>query len=106
MEKPNILKTADEIINGERRASYGNANESFSNIAKAWSIILKIEVTKEQVDLCMMMLKIVRESNKHKKDNLTDICGYAQLLDNMYIEEQDVFEANEKALCKQTIGLP
>lgn len=105
MEEPiyteSILKQADKIINGSRRTSYGDANESFSNIAKAWSIILKIEVTKEQVDLCMIMLKVVRESNKHKQDNLTDICGYAQLLDNMYRSEQDVFEENEKAVKEQ-----
>jgi hypothetical protein len=41
---------------------------------------LKTDVSKEQVALCMLGLKLVRESNLHKQDNLDDIDGYNEIL--------------------------
>ena len=69
-----------ELVHGERQEEYGPPEESFNNIAKVWSAILKVEVTKEQVALCMLGLKVVREANKHKPDNLDDIDGYNEIL--------------------------
>jgi len=46
-----------------------------------WAAILGIpEVTPEQVGLCMVAVKISRQVNKAKRDNLVDICGYAETL--------------------------
>lgn len=73
-----------DLVHGERQTEYGPPEESFSNIAKIWSAILHIDVTKEQVALCMLGLKIVREANLHKRDNLDDIDGYNEILKMFY----------------------
>lgn len=54
-----------------------------------WGAILGVEVTPVQVGLCMIALKISRECNMHKRDNLTDIAGYAETV-NLVIAEQEV----------------
>ena len=78
-----ILEEADKLINGDRKEDYGDVRESFERIAKLWSVVLGIEVTSKQVNLCMMQLKMSREIGKHKRDNLVDICGYAALVDKL-----------------------
>lgn len=78
-----ILQEAEEIVNGERAQAYGPALTSFSNIAKGWSVITGTEITPQQVGLMMMWLKICRENNKHQRDNLVDVSGYAHLVQKM-----------------------
>lgn len=58
-----IAMEAEEVVNGERAKAYGDMKESFSNIAKMWSVIAKTEITPEQVGLMMIALKICREIN-------------------------------------------
>jgi hypothetical protein len=74
-----LLEEADAIINGERRAEYGEAQRSFSRIARGWSEILDCKVTAKQVALAMVWLKISRELNKPKRDNMVDAAGYIGL---------------------------
>lgn len=69
-----------ELVHGERQQEYGPPDESFTNIAMVWTAILKTPVTKEQVALCMLGMKVVREANLHKQDNLDDIDGYNEIL--------------------------
>ena len=54
--------------------------QDFARIAQIWSAILDITVSAEQVGLCMIGVKISRETHQHKSDNLVDIAGYAQTL--------------------------
>jgi hypothetical protein len=79
MKEPSVLAEAEQIINGPRRDAYGDVAESFNRIASVWSAILKRPVTAREVALCMIGLKLCRESNSHGRDNLVDICGYAEL---------------------------
>jgi len=83
-----IIQEAQEIIHGPRAESYGPASKSFSNIAKGWSVLLGVEVTPEQVAMCMTWLKLCRESNKHQRDNLVDIIGYTALIEKMKNEQE------------------
>lgn len=78
-KEKSILQEAEEIVNGDRKESYGDAKTSFDNIASGWSVIAGKEITGHQVALMMAWLKIVRENNQHKKDNLLDLAGYAYL---------------------------
>lgn len=75
-----ILQEAAEILKGDRREAYGGVHQSFSNLARMWSLILGHEVAPSQVCLCMIGLKITRELNSHKRDNLVDLAGYSKLL--------------------------
>ena len=84
-----ITQEAEEIINGERREAYGSVNESFTNTAKIWSGILGFDITPEKVSLCMIGLKLQRESNRHKRDNLVDIIGYSLLSEKLNEEKKN-----------------
>jgi hypothetical protein len=72
-----ILEEANRLVHGDRQNDYGHPFHDFSRTAKMWSAILGVEVTPAQVGLCMCALKISRECNKPKRDNLTDLAGYA-----------------------------
>lgn len=78
-----VLDKADKIINGPRQEQYGKATDSFVMIGKAWEAILHHPVSPQQVALCMAALKLVRESYRHKEDNITDAAGYLGLLEQI-----------------------
>ena len=73
----NILEEANSLVNGDRQTDYGHPADDFARTAQMWSAILGIEVTAKQVGLCMCALKISREVHRPKRDNLTDLAGYA-----------------------------
>jgi hypothetical protein len=84
-----VLAEADRIVSGDRGNDYGHPIHDFSRTALIWSAILGIHVTPEQVGLCMVGVKISRECNKHKRDNLVDGPGYFKCVDmiHQYTEE-------------------
>jgi hypothetical protein len=74
------LRTAAAIISGERDAQYGSPEDNFDRISKIWSIILGVEISKEDVAMCMVGLKVARYSNPGSgfhADTWYDIAGYA-----------------------------
>lgn len=79
-----ITTEALELVNGDRRQTYGDVKKSFQRIASEWSTELGIVVTPMQVARMMIRFKLCREMNKHKRDNLVDICGYSELLNMLY----------------------
>ena len=78
-----ILSEAEEIVNGSRQSDYGDANESFSRIATIASVMTGKELSPEDCCAVMMAVKLVRESFNHKRDNLVDLCGYAELMNRL-----------------------
>lgn len=80
ISKPeNILKEADKIVGGDRNADYGGPRQDFDRTAAIWGAILGIKnITAMQVALCMIGVKMSRQCNKIKRDNLVDIAGYAR----------------------------
>jgi len=73
---PTIANEAAGLVSGDRQSAYGHPYDNFLDTAKLWSPILGIEVTPQQVALCMVQLKIARELNLPKRDNLVDAIGY------------------------------
>jgi hypothetical protein len=80
-EQLTVTQEAHQIINGARRSSYGPADESFRRIATVWGAVLGQPITPMQVALCMVGLKLLRQAANHHRDNLVDLCGYAELAD-------------------------
>lgn len=80
----NCLQIADSLVSGDRQQDYGHPIEDFTRTALIWEAILGIEVTPEQVALCMVGVKISREVNQHKADNIIDGCGYLRTLEMVY----------------------
>lgn len=82
-ENKSILSEAEDIVNGSRQSDYGDANESFSRIATIASVMTGKELSPEDCCAVMMAVKLVRESFNHKRDNLVDLCGYAELMNRL-----------------------
>ena len=73
-----ILLEAQGLVHGDRQVMYGHPLDDFSRTAAMWSAILGVPVTAEQVGLCMCAVKISRQCNSPKRDNLVDLAGYAE----------------------------
>lgn len=76
---PDILKQADDIVNGERQEDYGSPLDNMTRIASFWSEIVGVEVTPYKAALMMAALKLARECAGYKVDNLVDMAGYIQI---------------------------
>lgn len=72
-----VCQEAHRITHGERNQDYGHPLDDWSRAAAIWSAILGVQVTPDQVGLCMIGVKLARQVHKPKRDNLVDIAGYA-----------------------------
>ena len=73
-----ILTEAEGLINCDRQKAYAHPWDNFSQTAALWSPILGVEVTPEQVALCMIQVKISRLCNTpDHRDSIVDTAGYA-----------------------------
>lgn len=84
----NILQEADKLVNGDRNKDYGGVKEDFDRIAQMWSAIFGIDITGDQVPLAMIAVKMSRQANKNKRDNIVDIAGYAHTLEKYHEESE------------------
>lgn len=73
------LREAARLINSERNKQYGNPNDNFTRISKLWSVVLGIDVSCEDVAMCMVAVKMARYASKsgYQPDTWIDIAGYA-----------------------------
>ncbi len=75
-----LLEQAIHTIE-ERNREYGSVAESSTELAKRWSLTLGIDVTPQQVMLCLIDLKLVRlKQNPKHQDSIKDVAGYAACL--------------------------
>lgn len=73
------LAEADRLVSGDRQQSYGHPIEDFTRTGRMWGAILGMpDIDPAKVGLCMAALKISREVHRPKRDNLTDLAGYAK----------------------------
>jgi hypothetical protein len=74
-----ILQEAQRLVHGNRGADYGHPIDDYTRTGRMWGAILGIPDVDPRV-CCLMMaaMKVSREVNKHKRDNLTDLAGYAE----------------------------
>ncbi len=84
-----VLDGAKSAINGSRRDAYGAYSIEAEKVAVGWSHILGFEVPARKVPLCMIWMKVIRESNLHGLDNLVDTAGYAALTQQIIKEGGD-----------------
>lgn len=81
-----VLSEVERIVFGERCDQYGDAEDSFQNIANYWNAYItnktgeKCKLTPKDVALMMTLLKIAREQGPlTKRDNFVDAIGYLAL---------------------------
>jgi hypothetical protein len=87
-EQEDILSEAKRITSSDRIGTYGHPLDDYTRTAKIWSAILGTDVTPEQAILCMVGVKISRECNLHKRDNLVDGAGYFQCIEKLHCEKK------------------
>lgn len=80
-----LLSEADEIAGQSRSRDYGHPFDNHRRIAQIWSVqleqILKRPLLPREVALMMVGLKLAREINTSKRDNLIDAAGYLKCVD-------------------------
>ncbi len=77
------LKEANDLISGERQDTYGRPEDSFEIISSFWNAYLTAkgyidawQLTADDVAMMMTLLKVARETQQHKRDNVIDGIGY------------------------------
>jgi hypothetical protein len=88
MKQESVAQEAQRLVHGNRGADYGHPLDDFTKTATIWSVILGHPVTPEQVGLCMIGVKLSRELHRPKRDNLVDICGYAETVHMIHEEKR------------------
>jgi len=89
-DRSDLIKQADELINGDRHQNYGDASENFSRIASLWSSYLGHEIKMHDVGIMMALLKISRISyDQTAKDSYVDAIGYVALAGELSVKEEN-----------------
>ena len=60
MKRKEILESAIQTVCADRQNQYGEPENTFTDIAKLWSVYLGRTVSAEDVALMMVLLKIAR----------------------------------------------
>jgi Domain of unknown function (DUF6378) len=84
-----ILEEAAKLTSEDRHQDYGDPDIENQKIAVGWGVIFMEGITADKIPLAMIWLKTVRELNKHKRDNLVDIAGYARTREMMDEDNND-----------------
>ena len=81
----NILDKANKIINErseEKERMYGPFNEGMERAAMIASGATGKTITPQDMYMCLVALKLSRQSYNHKEDNLLDAVAYLGSLNN------------------------
>ena len=57
-KREEILRKANEIVNGNREQDYGTPENNFNNIADAWGWYLNTELSANDVAIMMCLMKL------------------------------------------------
>ena len=93
MPSETILEEAQRLVYGDRQNAYGHPFDDFTRTAAIVTAILgdKLkdgeQVVAEEIGLIQMAVKISRQVNHPKRDNMVDAAGYAATT-QMVIEER------------------
>lgn len=75
----NILEKANEIVykrSEEKERQYGPFSEGMKKAASIATACCGKEITEKDMYMCMVALKLSRESYNHKYDNILDAIAY------------------------------
>lgn len=75
-----ILDEAKEIVDGLRADDYYDPVKNFRDISVMASLMTGKTFSPADCVKVLMAVKLTRESFKHKRDSLVDLCGYTYIL--------------------------
>ena len=89
-----MTNSIQDLVSGEKEKEYGRATVSMSACASFWNLALQrigfvrvAPLTAREACLLMILFKCSRDLGKNKQDNITDIQGYAHIIDLITEEE-------------------
>lgn len=84
LKDPSILDDAKAIIYGDREKTYGEPSKNLTKIAELWTAYSGVKFNANDVCMMMILLKVARLTNDSThRDSLTDLCGYAALMERI-----------------------
>lgn len=93
----NVLQEADRITAGSRHEDYGAAYKEAQRFAQMCEAATGLPIKPEHYHIIMICIKLVRERNRQKRDNLVDIAGYARV-GEMFWDEADEIADIQKSI--------
>jgi len=82
----NILEKANQIVNKrseEKERQYGNFIECMAKTARIASELSNKKITTTDAYNVLIALKLARQANAHKEDNLLDVVAYIGSLNEL-----------------------
>lgn len=97
-EAESILQEAHRLTHGPRRKDYGHPLDDYSRTAALVNALLahklREPLTASDAALVMCCVKLSRQVNAPKRDNMTDLAGYAWVAQECLDEEARRVEAD------------
>jgi Domain of unknown function (DUF6378) len=80
MRAEQLLEQATSVV-ARRRGVYGQPIDLFEQVATRWSLTLGIKISRAQIALCLIDLKLARLAHDPRHlDSIADVAGYAGCL--------------------------
>lgn len=79
---PKFLESIQSTID-QRGSDYGTPEDNLKRISTLWSMHLEFDISEYDVAIMMVLLKLARNINEHKDDNLLDAAAYLALADSV-----------------------
>lgn len=77
------LEEVSGLITSERAKVYGPYEDECKRSSKIASEITGLDIKPEHIPLILIAVKMSREANMHKRDNLIDMIGYTALYEQL-----------------------
>ena len=91
-DRQSVLTEARGLVHGDRNAAYGHPLDDYTRTAGMVSAMLahklKEPLTAEDLGMVMCCVKLSRQQNKPKRDNMVDLAGYAECVQWMGDERE------------------
>jgi hypothetical protein len=73
-------QAAADIVRGARNTDYGDPCESFGRIVEMFRLLTGKQLSVVDGMKFMLCVKLVRDSYRHRDDNMVDVAGYADMV--------------------------